>query len=226
MLKVLIRLVADAALVAIPLFVSAGTLAWWRGWVLVAVLLVVRTLTAVAVYQVNPTLLRERAKPPIHRDQPRTDKLLLLGIITTGFVGLPAIVGLDVFHWHVLPRPAPLVANLGLVLFTLGWGIQALALRANAFATSVVRLQRERQHAVVDTGVYSIVRHPFYAGVPLVLVGMSLWLESYTAVLCAVVPIAFLVMRLILEERFLRQELPGYSEYALRVPHRLLPGIW
>jgi protein-S-isoprenylcysteine O-methyltransferase Ste14 len=226
MLRVFVRLVADAALVAILLFVSAGTLSWWRAWVLLAVLLVVRTVSAVAVYRANPALLQERAKLPIHGDQPWTDKLLLLGVITTGFVGLPVIAGFDVFRWHLLPRPAPLLANLGLVLFTLGWGIKALALRANAFATAVLRLQRERKHAVVDTGVYRIVRHPFYAGTPFVLIGLGLWLESYTSALFAVVPIAFMVIRLKLEERFLRRELPGYSEYAVRVPHRLLPGLW
>lgn len=226
MLRVLVRLVADAALVAILLFVSAGTLSWWRAWVLLAVLLVVRTVSAVAVYRANPALLQERAKLPIHGDQPWTDKLLLLGVITTGFVGLPVIAGFDVFRWHLLPRPAPLLANLGLVLFTLGWGIKALALWANTFATAVLRLQRERKHAVVDTGVYRIVRHPFYAGTPFVLIGLGLWLESYTSALFAVVPIAFMVIRLKLEERFLRRELPGYSEYAVRVPHRLLPGLW
>jgi protein-S-isoprenylcysteine O-methyltransferase Ste14 len=226
MLRVFVRLVADAALVAILLFVSAGTLSWWRAWVLLAVLLVVRTVSAVAVYRANPALLQERAKLPIHSDQPWTDKLLLLGVITTGFVGLPVIAGFDVFRWHLLPRPAPLLANLGLVLFTLGWGIKALALRANTFATAVLRLQRERKHAVVDTGVYRIVRHPFYAGTPFVLIGLGLWLESYTSALFAVVPIAFMVIRLKLEERFLRRELPGYSEYAVRVPHRLLPGLW
>jgi protein-S-isoprenylcysteine O-methyltransferase Ste14 len=226
MLTVFVRLVADAALVATLLFVSAGTLSWWRAWVLLAVLLVVRTVSAVAVYRVNPALLQERAKLPTHGDQPWTDKLLLLAVLATGFMGLPVIAGFDVFRWHVLPQPAPLLANLGLVLFTLGWGIKALALRTNVFATAVLRLQRERQHAVVDTGVYGIVRHPFYAGTPLVLVGLGLWLESYTSALFAVVPIAFLVVRLRLEERFLRRELPGYSEYTVRVPHRLLPGIW
>ena len=226
MLIVFVRLVADAALVAILLFVSAGTLSWWRAWVLLAVLLAVRTVSAVAVHRVNPALLQGRARLPAHGDQPRSDKLLLLAVLATGFMGLPVIAGFDVFRWHVLPRPAPLLANLGLVLFTLGWGIKALALRTNAFATTVLRLQRERRHAVVDTGVYGIVRHPFYAGTPLVLVGLGLWLESYTSALFAVVPITFLVVRLRLEERFLRRELPGYSEYAVRVPQRLLPGIW
>ena len=226
MVRVLVRLVADAALVAILLFASAGTFAWWRAWVLLAVLLIVRTVGAVAVYRVNPALLHERTKLPIHGDQPWADRFLLLAVLATGFLGLPLIAGLDVFRWHLLPRPAPLVANLGLVLFALGWGIKALALRANAFATTVVRLQRERKHAVADTGLYRVVRHPFYAGDPLVLVGLALWLESYASALLVVVPIAFVVIRLELEERFLRRELPGYREYAMRVPYRLLPGIW
>jgi protein-S-isoprenylcysteine O-methyltransferase Ste14 len=224
--RVLARLVADAALVATLLLVSAGTLAWRRAWVLVAVLLAVRTVSAVAAYRVNPALIRERARLPIHGDQPRADRLLLLAVLATGFVGLPVVAGLDAFRWHLLPRPATPIAALGLALFALGWVIKGLALRANAFATTVVRLQREREHAVVDTGVYAIVRHPFYAGTPLVLVGLGLWLESYAAALLAVVPTAVVVMRLQLEERFLRRELPGYGEYAARVPHRLLPGIW
>ena len=226
MLRVFIRLVADAALVGILLFVSAGTLSWWRAWVLLAVLLVGRTVGAVAVYRVNPSLLLERARLPMHADQPRTDKLLLLAVMATGFAGLPVLAGLDVFRWHLLPRPAGPLANVGLALFALGWGIKALALGENAFATAVVRLQLERRHTVVDTRVYKIVRHPFYTGTALVLAGLGLWLESWAAALFAVVPIAFVVMRLEIEERFLRRELPGYSEYAVRVPHRLLPGIW
>jgi protein-S-isoprenylcysteine O-methyltransferase Ste14 len=48
-----------------------------------------------------------------------------------------------------------------------------LALRANAFAVPAVRLQRERAHAVVDSGVYAVVRHPFYAADPLIFVGLG-----------------------------------------------------
>jgi protein-S-isoprenylcysteine O-methyltransferase Ste14 len=226
MAKIVARLIADATLVAILLFVPAGTVAWLHAWVLVAVQLAVRLVTAIAVYRVNPTLLHERAKFPIHRDQPATDRFLLLAVITTGFVALPAIAALDVFRWHLLPRPSPSIATLGLVLFILGWSIKGLALRTNAFATTVVRVQREREHAVVDRGVYGVVRHPFYAGTPLVLIGLALWLESYTAALLAIVPTTFVVRRLQLEEHYLRRELPGYSEYTLRVPSRLIPGIW
>ena len=226
MATVIGRLIADATLIALLLFIPARTVTWWHAWVLIAAQVVVRLVTAIAVHRVNPTLLRERAKLPIHRDQPSTDRFLLVAVITTGYLALPAITAFDVFRWHLLPRPSPFIASLGLVLFILGWSMKGLALRTNAFATTVVRVQRERQHAVVDRGVYGFIRHPFYAGTPLVLVGLALWLESYTVALLATVPMAFVVMRLQLEERFLRRELPGYSEYTLRVPYRLIPGIW
>ena len=226
MLTVLVRLAADAALITTVLFVSAGTLSWWRAWVLSAVLLIVRIVSAVLVYRVNPALIQERARPPLHGDQPLTDKLLLLAVLATGFVALPVIAALEIFRWHLLPRPTLLLSVVGLALFALGWIIKGLALRANAFATAVLRLQHERRHVVVDSGPYGIVRHPFYAGTPLVLVGLGLWLESYTAALCAVGPIVFLVLRLQQEERFLRRELPGYSDYTARVPYRLVPGVW
>jgi protein-S-isoprenylcysteine O-methyltransferase Ste14 len=224
MLPVLARLVGDATIVAALLFAAAGTLSWWRAWVLVAALLLVRLTSAVAVYRVNANLLRDRSRLPLHADQHWTDKLLLLGVLGSGLLGLPVVAGLDVFRWHVLPRPAVFVSSLGLLLFVVGWAIKGLALHANAFATAVVRLQRE--HAVVDSGVYRIVRHPFYAADPLILVGLGLWLESYLAALLSIVPLAFMVTRLSFEERFLRRELPGYAEYSARVPHRLFPGLW
>jgi protein-S-isoprenylcysteine O-methyltransferase Ste14 len=226
MLRVMVRLVADAVLVAILLFLSAGTLAWWRAWMLLTVLFLIRALGALAVYRVNPGLLLERAGLPMHKEQSWADRLLLLGVLATGFLGLPIIAGLDAFRWHALPQPAPLLAGLGLVLFALGWSVKSLALRANAFAIAVVRLQGDRAHAVVGSGLYGVVRHPFYAADPLILVGLGLWLQSYVAALGAVVPIALMVMRLRLEERFLRRELPDYTAYAARVRFRLIPGIW
>jgi len=226
MFRVVARLVADALLVAICLFASAGTVVWGRAWVLLTVLLLVRSVGANAVYRVNPALVLDRARLPVHGDQSRIDRLLVLAVLATGFLGLPLIAGFDAFHWHLLPRPAPLLSGIGLGLFAMGWGIKNLALRANAFATAPVRLQRERGHAVASSGPYAVVRHPFYAADPLIHVGLGLWLQSYAAVLFAVIPVALMVMRLQLEERFLLRELPGYREYVERVPHRLVPGVW
>jgi len=226
MFRVLTRVIADAVVVAIVLFVAAGTLAWQRAWVLVAVLLVVRTLSAIAVFRVNPALLRERASVLVHRHQPWADRMILLAFMATAFVGVPAVAALDAFHWHVLPGPPRVLASVGLGLFALGWTIIAVALRTNPFAVTVVRLQGDREHTVVDTGIYSVVRHPMYGGNLLVNVGLGLWLGSCAAVLFAAIPLGLLMVRIGLEERFLRRELPGYREYQVRVPYRLLPGLW
>jgi protein-S-isoprenylcysteine O-methyltransferase Ste14 len=223
---VIARLVADAALVTVLALTSAGTWNWPRAWILAVTTLVIRIVGAIAVYRVSPALVRERAKLPVHREQPAADKFLVLAVIATGLLGIPIFAGLDLSRWHFLSPPTAIVSSFGLVLFALGWSIKSLALRANAFATSVVRLQRERHHAVADTGVYSVVRHPFYVGTFLVLVGMALWLESYAAALFAVIPISLVVVRITLEERFLVRALPGYDAYSLRVRHRLLPGVW
>src|SRR3954465_7315751 len=144
--RVLIRVVVDAAIVAIVLFVAAGTVAWPRAWVLIATLLVVRTLGAIAVFRVNPALLRERATVLVHRHQPWTDRLLLFVFMGTAFVVLPAVAALDARPWHLLPSPPLVVCIVGLGLFVLGWTIIAVALRENTFAVTVVRLQEERQH--------------------------------------------------------------------------------
>lgn len=225
-LRVFLRPVADATLVATILFLSAGTLAWWRGWVFVAALLAGRTFAVAFAYPVNPALLRERAGLPLHADQPATDRFLLLGVIATGFLGLPAVAALDRFHWRLLPEPASWLSAAGLALFALGWGLKGCALRANAFATAAVRWQRERNHRVVDVGPYAVVRHPFYAADPLIHLGLSLWLQSYAAALWALVPIALMVVRLMLEERMLCNVLPDYAAYARRVRNRLVPGVW
>ena len=226
MLRVICRLIADAILVATLLFIAAGTVAWPRAWVLLASMLVVRAIGAVVVYQINPDLLHERARLAFHERQGLADRALLLGVLATGFLGLPIIAALDVFRWHALPAPTPLLARLGLGLFVAGWSIKSLALRANAFAVTVVRLQAERSHAVVDSGPYGVVRHPFYAADPLILVCLGLWLQSYLAAVCAVIPIALMVTRLRHEERLLQRDLPGYADYVDRVRFRLIPGIW
>ena len=226
MFKVLIRVTADAAFIAIVMFVAAGTLAWQRAWILVAVLFVVRTVSAIVVFRVNPALLRERAAVLVHPHQPLIDRVLLLAFMGTAFVGVPAVAALDVFRWHVLPSPPLVLASAGFALFVVGWTIIGVALRENTFAVTVVRHQEERQHTVVTTGIYSVVRHPMYAGNLLVNVGLSLWLGSYVAALFAAIPLALLMVRIALEERFLLRELSGYGEYAARVPYRLLPGFW
>jgi protein-S-isoprenylcysteine O-methyltransferase Ste14 len=209
----------------LPLFLPAGTLDWPRAWIFIAVVFVASVWSTAVVYRASPGLLRERFKPPVQKGQPLADKILV-SLLLVGFFGLMIFIRLDVVRLHLLPKPGPVASALGLVLFILGWWLMTLALRENAFAAPVVKYQEERQHKVIDTGVYSVVRHPMYSGAVLLIIGMPLWLESYAAVIFAALPIAVLAARILIEERFLKRELQGYEEYTKRVRYRLVPLVW
>lgn len=226
MLPSLARLLLDTSLVAMLLFVGAGTGQWARAWILLALVLVIRTIGAVIVHRVHPELLRERARLPVHHEQPLADRVLLLGILGSGFLGLALVAAMDVWRWRLMPPPSFAVSLLGLIAVACGWGLKSMALHANAFAIAVVRPQQVRGQVLADQGVYRWVRHPFYAADLLILPGQGLWLGSWVAVIAAAVPVALMVRRLQLEERFLQTELPGYGGYMERVPYRVIPGVW
>ena len=224
--RVFARLVFDAALVSALLGAGAGTMGWSRAWWLVAVMLAVRTASAVAVQRVSPALLAERAAWPVHAGQAARDRVLVVAVLATGFLGLPLVAALDVWRWRPGPALDARLAPLGLLAFALGWALKGVALYTNAHAVPTVRLQAERAHRVVDTGVYAWIRHPFYAADPLIHVGLALWLGSAAAAVAAVVPIGLMLVRLQHEEAVLRAGLPGYAGYVARVPYRLVPGVW
>jgi protein-S-isoprenylcysteine O-methyltransferase Ste14 len=223
--KLILSIAWNFASFAAALFIPAGTIHWWRAWVLIGVLLASTTITMVAVLRTREGLLRERFKGIIQKGQPWVDRVIILSFLIAYGISL-TFIPLDVFHYHLLTKPSVWVSSLGLVLVIVGWLIIALVFRENAFAAPVVRHQPEREHKVVDTGVYAIVRHPMYAGIFLFNVGMPLWLESYAAAIATLVPMALLAVRILFEERFLRRELAGYEDYTRRVRYRLVPFVW
>lgn len=170
-------------------------------------------------------LLIERMKSPIQKGQPLADKIVLI-LFLASFYGMILFIPLDVFRFRLMAVPGILISSLGLFLFLAGWWIVFLALRENAFAAPVVKLQKEREQRVVDTGVYGVVRHPLYAGGILFITGIPLWLESYAGVMLSLFPVGILVLRILIEERFLRRQLTGYEAYLKRVRYRLIPFLW
>lgn len=228
-LRFLMKLIAcvfyAAACFAAPLFLAAWTLRWPRAWVVVGVVVAGGVASMFGIFRTRPDLLAERLKPPIQKGQPLADRVIIV-LLLASFFGLMAFAALDVFRWRLLGEPGLAVSVLGLVLFVAGWAIQAQALRDNAFAAPVVRHQEERHQVVVDRGLYSVVRHPMYAGGIPLFVGLALWLGSYAAAVAVVFPVAILIARIHVEERLLRRELPGYEAYMRKVRWRMVPGVW
>jgi len=210
---------------ALLLFVPAGTIDWPRAWIFLGVVAVANTITMFGVFYRNEALLNERYKSPVQKGQPLADKIVL-PLFVAAFAGAIVLIPLDVFRFHLMPAPGPLVSSLGLILFVAGWAVITLAFKENAFAAPVVKHQEERQQMVIDKGLYRIVRHPMYSAAVPLLIGASLWLESYAAALFAIVPIALLAVRIVFEEQFLRRELGGYDAYTRKVRYRLIPFLW
>ena len=224
-LKLTVGVLSNVTIFGLLLLLPAGTLHWWRAWVFLGVVFVGAVASTVSLYRTSKELLEERFKPPVQKGQPFVDKIVVL-LLIAGFLAVIAFIPLDVFRLHLMPKPGMLVSSLGLFLFIAGWWIMTLALLENAFAAPVVKHQEERQQKVIDTGVYRVLRHPMYAGTIPLLVGMPLWLESYAAAVLAIVPIGALVVRILIEEEFLRRELKGYDAYTERVRYRLIPFLW
>ncbi len=223
--KVIAGVAFNVALYAVLLVVAAGTLHWWRAWVFLAVTVAVMAVAIFSILPDNADLFSQRAKGIIQKGQPVWDRVLVI-LLVVSYVGQIVFIPLDVFQFHLAPKPGVLVSFLGLALYVVGWWTMTLAMKVNPFAVPVVRLQEERHQRVIDSGIYAVVRHPMYSGFVPMVVGPALWLESYAAALLAILPIGVLAVRSLFEERFLKRELKGYDAYIQKVRYHLIPFVW
>lgn len=170
---------------------------------------------------VDPDLLRER----LNRDRTGEDPVRL-AVIRLSFAALFVIGLLDVLrvHWSdTVPRA---LQGTALGLATAGHALILWSMTTNRFFVPVIRLQPERGHQVVSRGPYARVRHPGYAGMALAGPSMALAIGSWLALVPGVLLTSLFVARAAHEDRFLREHLEGYADYATRVRWRLLPGVW
>jgi protein-S-isoprenylcysteine O-methyltransferase Ste14 len=205
------------------LFVAAGTINWPGAWVLLFETGVLGLLSAYIIAGHDPQLMRERMRGPIQREQKPWDKRLLTVIMALCVV-MPIAAGLEV-RFGTSDMPVWLEV-LGAVGIALGLYMFHVVMETNSYATAVVRIQSERGHKVISTGPYAFVRHPMYSGAIFYFLGMGFLLGSWYATGIAVVVIALFGLRAVWEENTLKDELPGYADYAQRVRYRLVPGLW
>ena len=206
------------------LFFAAGTVDWIWGWVQLAVLAAFLAAHPLLLIPINPALLAEREKGIFHKGVKTWDKwIAALG--AGALLPLWVIAGLDLrFHWTGgLPVAVHIV---GLLANMLGYALFLWAMVSNAFFSEGVRIQEERGHTVATGGPYRYVRHPGYAGAIVAGLATPFLLGSLWALIPAAISATLYVVRTGLEDTTLREELPGYKEYAQQTRSRLLPGLW
>jgi protein-S-isoprenylcysteine O-methyltransferase Ste14 len=204
------------------IFIPAWTLDYWRGWAFFATLAVSTCLVTLYLALYDKRLLERRLRGGPTAETTWTQKIIT-GLGLPAFLGAFAVMVLDHrFGWS--PAVPAGLSIAGDVLAALGMLIYFLVVRENSYAASTVSVAEGQ--TVVSTGPYTLVRHPMYAGAILVFVGAPLALGSWWGLLFIPLWIAVFAWRLLSEETYLREQLPGYQEYMHRVRYRLLPYVW
>jgi protein-S-isoprenylcysteine O-methyltransferase Ste14 len=220
------------AIIASPLLVPAGLLPggswlWGRGLALVGAYGSVGIIgnVVLAIHRPAHFMVRQQGVVAARgKGQPLIDAVGSAGLLAFGAAWL-AFIPFDVFRLHLLPAPSLWVSTVGGLAAVLGAALTPIAVWENRFATPNVQDQTSQGQAIVETGVYRLVRHPIYLGNLLLPGGAALWLGSYAAFLAVGVVLVMTVGRIIIEERDLRTRLPSYEGYARRVRGRLIPFV-
>ena len=214
----MIKFTAGVALVWLLLFLPAGTLAFWNGWLLMGILFVPMFFAGLVMLIKNPALLKSRLNAKEKsREQGLVVKLSGL-MFLVGFL----LAGLGVrFGWYTLPVG---VSVGGAAVFLLAYLLYAEVLRENTYLSRTIEVQEGQR--VIDTGLYGLVRHPMYSATLLLFLAMPVVLGSVYAFLVFLAYPLILVQRIKHEEAFLERELEGYRAYKQKVKYRLIPFVW
>lgn len=202
-------------------FVPAWTLDYWQGWAFIIVFAVSTNVIGIYLALKDPVLLERRMKAgPAAETRPAQKALISLAF--AGAIGLVIVSVLDHrFGWSQVPAWASVLGN---ILVALGLMVNLRVFRENSYGASTI--EKMEGQKVISTGPYRLVRHPMYAGVLIMLIGVPPALGSWWGLLFLMLYVPFLVLRILDEEKMLQSELDGYADYMRRVRYRLVPGLW
>lgn len=204
--------------VGLLIFVPAGSLEYWNGWLLMAILFIPMFIAGIVLMTINPDLLRKRLHAKEKESEQKT-AILCSGIMfLCGFV----LAGFNYrFGWITMPKWSAIAAG---VVFLFAYAMYAEVLRENAYLSRTIEVQENQR--VIDTGLYGVVRHPMYSMTVFLFLSMPLVLGSpLTFVVFLVYPF-ILAKRIQNEEQVLERELEGYADYKNQVKYKMLPFIW
>lgn len=212
--KTLMGLLVFVALIFFP----AGTFVFANGWLLIAILFVPMIIIGVILFVKSPEMLEKRLDM---KEKEKTQK----GVIAISAIGLVlgfTVAGLDFrFGWSHISNVAVAIA---VAVFLVGYALYVMVIKQNEYLSRTVKVEKNQR--VVDTGLYSVVRHPMYIATVLMFLAMPVILGSlYSLILFCFYP-AVIVVRIKNEEELLERELAGYKEYKARVKYRLIPFVW
>ncbi len=217
-IQAILKLLLGIILVGVLIFLPAGSLSFFNGWLLMGILFIPMFFAGVVMMIKNPELLKSR----LDAKEKQKDQDIVIKLSGLMFIGGFAIAGLGYrFSWYVLPRGASLG---GAIAFLIAYAVYAEVLRENTYLSRTIEVQENQK--VIDTGLYGIVRHPMYSATLLLFISIPIVLGSIYSLAVFLAYPFIIAKRIKGEEKFLEKELPGYAEYKKKVKYRLIPFIW
>ena len=212
------KFILGVILVGVLIFLPAGTFFFFNGWLLMSILFVPMFVAGIFMMFKNPELLKRRLNAKEEQKEQKTVVILSGIMFLLGFVA----AGLTVrFNWCILPKSISLICA---VVFLIGYLLYAEVIRENTYLSRTIEVKENQK--VIDTGLYSLVRHPMYSATLLLFLSMPLVLGSVYSFLIFLSYPFIIAKRIKYEEEFLEENLNGYSEYKKKVKYRLIPFVW
>ena len=216
--EAIVKFLLGVVLVGVLIFLPAGSLAYFNGWLLMGVLFVPMFFAGIVMMVKNPDLLKSR----LNAKEKEKDQDLVVKLSGLMFIGGFAVAGLGYrFGWYMLPIGVSIGAA---VVFLIAYVLYAEVLRENTYLSRTIKVAEGQ--TVVDTGLYGIVRHPMYSVTLLLFLAMPILLGSVYALVIFLAYPFIIAKRIKGEERLLEAELDGYVDYKKKVKYRLIPFIW
>jgi protein-S-isoprenylcysteine O-methyltransferase Ste14 len=217
-LRVLRIVIPSIFIVGAMVFIPAGTLDFWEGWVFLFALFVPMFFVFIYMIGHERRLLEKRLNVKEKREK---QKLIQL-FNTILFVASMAIAGLDHrYGWSYVPFWLVIASDM---MMLIGYYFFIKTMLHNEYASRVIEVQKGQK--IIDTGPYAVVRHPMYAAGLLMYMFIPVALGSFWAIIPLLLLPAMLIFRLLDEEKALITGLKGYKRYMEKVKYRLIPGIW
>ncbi len=216
--QAIVKFLLGVLIVGILVFLPAGTLNFFNGWLFMGLLFVPMFFAGIVMMIKNPDLLKSR----LDAKEKQNDQNIVIKLSGLMFILGFVVAGLDFrFKWLTLPEWIPYVAS---GVFSLAYILYAEVLRENTYLSRTIKVQENQR--VIDTGLYSVVRHPMYSATLLLFLSMPLVLGSLYSFFVFLFYPVIIGFRIKGEEKFLDKELSGYLDYKKKVKYRLVPFVW
>lgn len=216
--QAIIKFLLGVVLVGLLLFLPAGSFAYLNGWLLMGILFVPMFLAGIVMMFKNPELLKKR----LNAKEKQKEQSLVVKLSGLMFLLSFIVAGLGFrFGWPTLPKGVVIAA---VVVFLAAYLLYAEVLRENTYLSRTIEVQENQ--TVIDTGLYSIVRHPMYSVTLFLFLSMPLVLGSVYSFLIFLAYPFVIAKRIKNEEELLERELNGYRAYQQKVKYRLIPFVW